>query len=371
MEENYYEDFEIDLGALFKKLWDGKKTIILCTAVAAVIGLVVAFSLPKQYRVTSILAPELKMNKSSLGGLSSLTSLAGISSSMLTSTEAMYPDLYPVIIESTPFLLSLAEMPVTVKSDEGPKQTDLQDYILNYQKAPWWGKVIGFPMGLVHRFFDLFQKKPETAGQAGESADAAALPKSAPIHLSEEQSIALKGIASHINMEVEKKTALITITVVMQDPVIAANVMSAVLDRLQSYVTGYRTEKARNDLEYMQTLNDEARANYAAAQQKFARYADANQNIVLLRVKAEQDRLMNEVNLAYQLFMQTSQQLQLSKAKVQESTPVFAVVQPSVVPVKPCKPSKTIILLVWLMLGGCTGAALVLFRKEDDKEESN
>jgi len=358
-EENYYEEYDIDLKALFSTLWAGKMKIIVGTLIMAVLGLIVAFSLPKQYRVTTVVAPELRMNKSSLGSLGALTSMAGLSNSMLNTTEAMYPDLYPKIVSSTPFLTDLFTVPVTVKTKEGPVQTDLKDYMLNYQKAPWWGPVIGFPMAAAHWCLDLFRKAPESdsaslARAEGSESDVTTY------RLSKDEEAAAKAIGGSIKMEVDKKTALITIVIVTQDPEVSADLMNTVLTKLQNYVTSYRTEKARHDLEYMQGLKEEARTSYVAAQQRFARYVDANQNIVLLRVKAEQDRLQSEMNLAYQIYMQTSQQEQMAKAKVQESTPVFVVIQPSTVPNRPCKPSKTMILFVALFLGACLSSAWVL-----------
>lgn len=365
-EENYYEEYEIDLKALFSSLWKGKKTIAVGTFVTVVIGLVLAFSLPKQYRVTTVVAPELRMNKSSLGSLGALTSMAGLSASMLNATEAMYPDLYPKIVGSTPFLTDLFTMPVTVKTKEGPVETDLRDFILNYQKTPWWGPVIGFPMTAAHWCIDLFQKKPEGTSAEGASSGVSA----GPCRLSKDDFAATKAISNAIKMEVDKKTALMTIVVVTQDPDVSAELMDCVLAKLQDYVTDYRTEKARHDLEYMQTLKEEARTDYVAAQQRYARYVDANQNIILFRIKAEQERLQSEMNLAYQIYMQTSQQEQLAKAKVQESTPVFVVIQPSTVPVKPCKPSKTLIVAFSLFLGFCISAGWVLMTGNKKKEET-
>lgn len=366
-EENYYEDYEIDLKALFHALWDGRKSICIGVAVAFVLGLVVAFSLPKQYRVTSVVAPELRMNRSSLGSLGALSSMAGLSASMLNSTEAMYPDLYPKIVSSTPFITDLFELPVTVRTSDGPLQTDLKDYVLNYQKAPWWGTVVAFPFTAAHWCMNLFSKKSDGAVSGGVGAGQ----ESGLLRFTKEEYMASKAITSSIKMEVDKKTALTTIVIVTQDPEVSADLMAMVLSKLQEYVTSYRTEKARHDLEYMQGLKEEARESYVAAQQKYARYMDANQNVVLLRVKVEQDRLQSEMNLAYQIYMQTSQQEQLAKAKVQESTPVFAVIEPPTVPVKPCKPSKTLIMLAALFLGFCIPTVWILISNSLKKDETD
>lgn len=86
---------------------------------------------------------------------------------------------------------------------------------------------------------------------------------------------------------------------------------------------------------FTEKLFNEAQENYYEAQQKYARFMDGNQNIIMQSFRTEQERLQNEMNLAYGVFTQVSQQLQLAKAKVQEITPVYTVVQPATVPLRP------------------------------------
>ena len=74
--------------------------------------------------------------------------------------------------------------------------------------------------------------------------------------------------------------------------------------------------------------------------------------------------MQNEMSLAYSLYNQTAQQLQLARAKVQESTPVYAVVQPATVPLNPSNPSKMMILVGCVFLAGAAVAAWLLFGRE-------
>ena len=147
----------------------------------------------------------------------------------------------------------------------------------------------------------------------------------------------------------------------MQDPLISATVADTVMRNLQTYVTDYRTNKARNDLKFTQQLYDEAQHDYYAAQQRYARYMDANQNVVRRAVRTEQERLQNEMTLAYNIYNQMAQQLQVAKAKVQESTPVYAVVQPASVPLEAAKPSKTMVLAGFVFLAAAAAMAWILF----------
>ena len=79
------------------------------------------------------------------------------------------------------------------------------------------------------------------------------------------------------------------------------------------------------NFDFTQKLYEEAQAAYYTAQSKYARYMDANQNIVRRSVRTEQERLQNEMTLNYNLYNQMAQQLQMAKAKVQEVTPAYVV----------------------------------------------
>lgn len=115
---------------------------------------------------------------------------------------------------------------------------------------------------------------------------------------------------------------------------------------------------------FTEKLYGEAKASYESAQKKYANFVDANQNIILLSYRAEQERLQNEMNLAYQVYTQVSQQLQMARAKVQEITPVYTVVQPATVPLKPAKPNKLMILIGFMFLAGVGSVGWILFVKD-------
>ena len=162
----------------------------------------------------------------------------------------------------------------------------------------------------------------------------------------------------------DKKSLTVSIAVTMQDPLISATLTDTVMQKLQDYITDYRTNKARHDLDFTQKLYDEAQQKYYEAQQRYADYVDKNQNILLRSVQTRQERLQNEMNLAYNLYNQTAQQLQLAKAKVQENTPVYTVVQAATVPLRASKPSKAMILIGFVFLAGVGSVGWILFGRD-------
>ena len=356
MEEEYNEYYEeeyneIDIMALVRKLFSNWKQLLKWVGIAAVIGIVVAFSIPKTYVATAKLAPEI-VQKSS-GSMSSLAALAGVNLNNMALTDAMYPDLYPEIVASLPFRIELFNMPVECKS--GTVTTNLYDYLLNYTEVPWWTSLLRAPFKFMSWFMGLFKEKTDEAPAAAEID---------PYHLTIEQAKAAGALRESINVSVDKKTYMISINTSAQSPKVAADLCQLVIDNLKKYVVNYRTEKSRHDLEYYQQLYDTAQSEYYAAQQRYARYVDANQGVVLQRVLIERERLQNDANLKYQVYNTTAQQVQQAKAKVQLETPVCAVLQPPTIPLKRSKPSKSKILVAFMFLGFCLGSVWYLWGKD-------
>ena len=367
-EEEAYD--EIDIMELLRKLLKDWKLILKWCGVAAVVGLVIGFSIPKEYSVNSKLAPEVA-SKSAGGSLGSLANLAGINLNSMSTADAVYPDLYPDIVASTPFVVELFPVQVEFKEQKGVSSSDYYTYLKEYNRSPWWGKVMSAPFKALGWFMGLFREKEEPV-EGYADVDPQALTK-------EQDSIA-KAIRSSVTLSVDKKTSIISLSVTAQDPKVAAKISQEVIDRLKTYVTNYRTEKSRQDLKYYESLYEEAKDAYFTAQQRYAGYVDRNQGVVLQRVRTEQERLQNEMNLNYQLYNTCAQQLQAAKAKVQQETPVFTVINPPQVPLERSKPSKVKILFVFVFLGAVIAAVWILwgrdflagFKKKDeeDAEES-
>ncbi len=340
------DEKEIDLLELAAKLWNQRKKIITWCVCGAVIGLIVAISIPREYDTSVKLAPETNDAKAS-GGLSALASMAGFSTGSASGSDAVYPQLYPDVVSSVPFTTSLFDVIVTTK-DGGEKFT-VREYIEDETSAPWWSAVIGLPFKLI----DMLRSSEEDA--EGKKVD--------NFQLSQQESKLVEALNNRISASVDQKTSVVTISVKMQDPLVSAILADTVVSRLQEYITAYRTNKARQDLEYAETLNEEAKQEYYNAQQRYAEYVDRNQSLALQSAQTTRDRLSNEASLAFNLYNQTAQQVQAAKAKVQETTPVYAIVTPATVPVKPTSPRKLMILIGFTFLAFVVCAAWILFGK--------
>ena len=139
-------DGEIDLVELARKLWAGRRRIVRWCVAGALAGLVIGFSIPKEYTVTVKLAPEVQGGKPSLGGLGSLASMAGINMGSMNSADAMSPELYPDIVQSVPFMTELFDVEVRLARDE--RRMPVSEYVSEELRSPWCSAVQG--AGMVH-----------------------------------------------------------------------------------------------------------------------------------------------------------------------------------------------------------------------------
>lgn len=344
------EEQEIDLLALAKKLWERKKFFYKTLGCALVIGLVIAFSIPKEYSVTVTLAPEsIRRTSSSLASMAAMVGLGDLTAS--TERDALNILLFPDILASNPFALELYDMPV--KPTESDTVMALNKYI-SAAKRPWWSSVMGLPGKMIGGITSLFSSKE----------DATKVDSLNPFRLTKAESGKIGAIKKAMEANVDKKTGITTITVTMQDAVVAATVADSVVVKLQDYVTEYRTKKAAIDCEYWEKLYQEKQKEYYEAQQRFANYVDENKNLFTQRSKIEGDRLQNEMNLAFQMYNQMATQLQMAQGKLQEAKPVFAVVQPATVPLLPSAPRKLVILIGCLFLAFVGTAGWILFGED-------
>lgn len=336
---------EIDLLQLASRLWQKRRKLLIWSVCGAVIGLIVGFSIPKEYVSGVKLAPESNKTGSSASGLGALASVAGLSAGSSSTADAVYPMLYPDVVKSVPFATSLFDVPVRTEDDN--KEITLQQYMTEDLRSPWWSAVTGLP----GKVLSLFRSKPKV----GEKH------KLDNFRLTPGEDAMVRALNGRIITAVDVKTSVISVSVKMQDPLVAATVADTVVSRLQEYITDYRTNKARKDLEYAIKLNEEAKENYYQAQQRFANYLDRNQGLVLNSAQITRDRLENEATLAFNLYNQTAQQVQRAQAKVQETTPVYAIISPATVPVSNVSPRKGLILMAFTFLAFMGGCLWILF----------
>lgn len=327
------EEVEIDLLKLVKKLCCKKWFILKYGLLGGIIGLIISFSIPKEYTTSVLIVTEQQKSLSS-GNMGALASLTGINLNANTG-DLFSPTIYPEVLNSTPFLQELLKIRVVDLTQS--VDTTLYDYLRDGQERAWWVYILQIPSLIMNSF---------SSNNASND-----LIENDKYFLSKGEMMAMTDLRSMYSINTDKKTALTTLEVSSQSPKISAFLADTIISYLQSYIIYQRTKKAKMDLSNSETLYEQAQENYYKSQQNLALFIDGNKNVISAKYKINQERLQNEVNLAYSVYNQMAQQVQLNMIKVQDDTPVFTMIQPAIEPLYPDKPNKKLICITATLLG--------------------
>jgi uncharacterized protein involved in exopolysaccharide biosynthesis len=342
----------IDLRKVALKLWGYRKTYILVMAITFVVAVAYILPKPRYYKTTVSLAPEADGVEAVGGTLGSLASSFGVDLGGMQSSDAIYPLLYPDLLASSDFIVSLFNVKV-VTLDEAVS-TDYYTYLTKFQKrSPW-----DYPALLVAKLLNSLKPRSEPVPPLHKKNNGAD-----PFMLSEKQNGVVEKLRNAITCSVDRKTNVISISVEDQDPFISATMADSVRVRLQRFITDYRTSKAKQDVEYYEKLTRKSKADYERVRQAYGAYADANTDVILQSYISKKEDLENDMQLKFNAYTAFNTQLQAARASLQKRTPAFTIIQGASVPQKPFKP-KRMIFVVGMIFLAFVGTSLFILRKD-------
>lgn len=342
---------EIDLIALAKTAWNGRKIIIKTTIVFTIIGLFIAIFTPKQYSVTSIMVPQVSSGKNKLGGLSSLAAMAGFSMNMSTGSE-LSPNIYPQIVQSIPFKLELMQAKLNFEGYD--EKISFYDFYSDPQYAKF--NVLGFvkkyTIGLPGTILGAIRRK-KTSNSIAPQADNTIIQLTGK----ERGLMGLLGGSVYLNADV--KQGVLTLTAIMPEAKAAAQLGQSAHELLKERIIEYKIEKAKKQLVFVQERYNERELEFKVIQEKQARNQDRNKNIITALNKTESQRLQSEYQIALAVLTDLAKQLESARLNVKNETPIFLIIEPISVPSQSFKPKRKMILMIWIFLGGIIGIVWV------------
>lgn len=338
----------IDLRVIFRMIAKKKWTILLTMFITAIVSYLYIIQIPRYYESEVVLAPE-STEVSAGGAIGSIASSFGLDLGSIQSSDAIYPVLYPNLFESNDFIIRLFD--IKIETIEGDISSDYYTYLKKYTKKAPWDPAIN----AIKKLF-----KPKSLSRKGGKGNDG---KVNPFMLTEEEDVLVESVKNSVKCSVDKKTDVITIKVKDQDPMVCAILADSIRQKLQDFITEYRTSKARADYQYYLKLTENAKVEYEDAVCEYSSYCDTHVNAILQAYISERDNLENEMQLKFNTYTAMNTQLQAVKAKVQESTPVFTTLQNASVPVKPAGPKRMIFSIAMMILSGII-SIICIFRKD-------
>jgi hypothetical protein len=273
------------------------------------------------------MAPEISSNADA-SGLSDIASSFGFDLPTGKNIDAISPLLYPELMKDNGFATTLFK--VKVQTIDKKIKTDYYNYLKLHTETAWWNKFYSWLLVKL-------SPKNNTLNIVQDKFD--------PYQLSKIDDELVKGMRGNIKISTDKKTGIISIATIAQDPMVAKMLADATRKQLQEYIIKYRTKKLRNDVEHYQTLVNQAKQEYEKVRKEYGKISDADMDVVLQSVKLKQNDLENDMQLKYNTYTTLVAQLKAADAKLQEHTPVFTIIQGAEVPVKPSGPKRMLFVL--------------------------
>ena len=331
---NLYED-EIEIIALLKKVWLGRKLIIKTSILFFIIGCIVALLSPMVYTSQTTFVPQVSDDQmsTSKGSLGSLASLAGINlnSAEVSSDSYLSPLLYSKLAESEEFSFKIInEEIVNLKGDK----LTIKEYLL-LDKSYFNFNLIGFIKKIINN----------------ENQENNSDIVSAYNYLSEEDFDIVKSFKERFSIELNEKEGYIMVVATDKSAFISTQLVEKITKNLQSKIIELRTNKIKERLEYSKEQYQLKQGEFDFLQKKLAEFKDSNKNISTARFMSELQKLESEYQLQQNILINLASEYNSNKIKLNKDTPIFSVIDEVSIPNERSEPKRSLLVIIYVFLG--------------------
>jgi uncharacterized protein involved in exopolysaccharide biosynthesis len=343
---------EIALLDIFWLFYSRKIYLAVSVVVFLIIGVIVANTTPVEYEATVEILSE-GGDDGSVGGLSDLIGLAGVRTNRKSSgggSGGLDSDMYPQILRSSPFLLELMDEEFQFGRK---RKLSLYEFFLQPEPKHFFAAAADylkeFPLN-VKILLGLAKKKKEVT------------PKHVRKKMEDYPSVLiLSGEEKKVMAQLKRRVSIasdgriISLTVKMPDRNVAAQLNTIVIEKLITYLSNYKTEKLRLDLDFISERKAEAEIEYLKAQKELATFRDSNQGRMTKLAESKEQHLTFEYNLAFNIYNTLSNQLEQAQIQVKKETPLFSEFEPVSIPGSPSEPKMSKIIILYTGIGAVIG----------------
>lgn len=353
----------IQIDEIIKKIWQGKWTLFFVVMVFTSFGIFNAFFSTKQYQSNAILIPEVGSATESRTEqlLRRYGSGLGIGTMTQIPEGTIPPLLYSNIVQSTPFQLELLKQELQFQSID--EKITYKEFIQKYSHPSPVDLVKNYTIGLPGKLLSLLIQLIITDNDSTLPNKVKSDENAKVLRLTKEEQTLIDGLRSTITVEQNLDNGLISSRVIMPDPLASAELNYAVVELLKKYITDYKLQKVREDLDFTEQMKRESEQRFNDAQFALAEFLDRNKVLSTSKSRVELERLQDQRNLAFGIYNSVSQRLEQVKLQLNEQRPTFKEIQPVTVPLKPSSPQRMKLVTVYTIFGGLFGITWIFLGK--------
>jgi capsular polysaccharide biosynthesis protein len=289
-------------------------------------------------------------------GLAGLAGIAGIRLPAGGAEQTITPELYPEVLKSQDFRMSVADVPLFFSSLN--RSATAVEYFGEIRKPPVTELIIRYTVGLPAQL--LAALRP--SGVAPRPVDADSTPP--PLATYDRNYLRIvNSLGERLVITIDRKTSVITINGTMPDAYAAADLVRVTSSRLMEEIIKYESRKAGEQFVFVSEHYAQAKVRYEKAQRELALFADQNRSLMSAVSRINQERLQREYDLSFEMYQQFSRELEQARMKMNQDTPVFTVLERVSVPTDRASPKRVRIVLFSIFLGCFVGVLVIWVRQ--------
>lgn len=309
------ENDEINLINLFKIIWGGRWFIILTTVIGSLLVLAYTYTLTPLYKSEISLYPVTSLPTSA--GMSQLKSMASSFGYDVGGSEANFN--IPDVVKSRRIKLSILNK--KWHFDELNENTTLLEYWHKDDKP-----------GLLTRIFG--EKEVDPALK----------------HLKWETG-ALKKINERINVSESKKTGLITVSVLSEEPKLSKDIVTYIAEALIAYINEVQGKRAGENRQFIEERIADATVQLEKSEESIKTFREENRSIKdSPELQMQLERLMRDSEVNKQVFITLKQQYEIARIEEVKEAPVVNVLDDGRVAVEKDRPKRKIMVLLSIFI---------------------
>lgn len=341
---------EIDLKDLVIPIWKSRRQILTTAIIFSIIGGIIGFLTPATYTASSTFLPQTSQVGGGLSGsLGGLASLAGINLNAPMSGGDIPPSMYATVLGSQPFKQRILDAKIGVKGDS----VSYRNYLENQPKSIL-GLVAEYTIGLPGKVFSSFKSSEEGANEPGGNG---------LIVLSDKEFDLQKSLANKVSIANDKKEGVVSLTVVEEDPLVAAQIAQVTESVLQDWIIEHKIKNAKAQYDFIEKQFKAKQKEFFSIQEQLANYTDRNQNVLAASYLTRLDRLQAEFDLVNTVYSELAKQKEQAAIQLSKDTPTFSVLDPVKVPQEKTGPKRSIYVLGAFFTGLFLSSGWFLVRK--------
>ena len=313
------QDNIIDFGVLFSVLNNSKKRILLVTLILGIFGASFSFMFSKYYSAQVSLYPAKKDYAQGLGQFQSLASNFGMS---MPSGDQDFN--IPDVAKSN--LIANKVLKELWLSQSGAKMTLIQLWELD--QPPW---------------YLTFKKIKIDSGFVVEKA--------------------ILNLLNHVSVTEDRLTGLIKINVILEDPMIAAQVANYIGEQVQLYIQKGNSAQAAKEKMFISDRLTIVKNELESIEMDLKDFKERNRGYddspELFMVFS---RLFREVEAKKQVYLTLQQQLELSRIEEVKQTPILHILDHAVPPSRKSSPNRVLFLTLFAIFGFFASSLVTIFK---------